>query len=100
MLPSNKSFIVSGLTFRSSIHFAFISVCGVRECSSFILLHGAVWVSVCWILSDNPAGLRWSYPPLSMERADLYQLQGDNLEGQGISGLIRVPWGPWATPDC
>ena len=35
---STRSFIVSGLTFRSLIHFEFIFVCGVRECSSFILL--------------------------------------------------------------
>ena len=39
---SSKSFIVSGLTFRSLIHFEFIFVCGVRECSSFILLHVTV----------------------------------------------------------
>ena len=32
------SFIVSGLTFRSLIHFEFIFVYGVRKCSSFILL--------------------------------------------------------------
>ena len=31
-------FIVSGLTFRSLIHFEFIFVYGVRKCSSFILL--------------------------------------------------------------
>ena len=35
---SSRSFIVSGLTFRSLIHFEFISVYGVRKCSSFILL--------------------------------------------------------------
>ena len=35
---SSRSFIVSGLTFRSLIHFEFIFVYGVRECSSFILL--------------------------------------------------------------
>ena len=35
---SSKSFIVSGLTFRSVIHFEFIFVYGVRKCSSFILL--------------------------------------------------------------
>ena len=33
-----RSFIVSGLTFRYLIHFEFIFVCGVRKCSSFILL--------------------------------------------------------------
>ena len=34
---SSKSFTVSGLTFRSLIHFEFILVYGVRKCSSFIL---------------------------------------------------------------
>ena len=36
---SSRSFTVSGLTFRSLIHFELIFVCGVRKCSSFILLH-------------------------------------------------------------
>ena len=44
MFPS-KSLIVSGLTFRSLIHFEFILVYGVRECSNFILLHVAVQFS-------------------------------------------------------
>ena len=35
---SSRSFIVSGLTFRSLIHFEFIFVYGVRKCSTFILL--------------------------------------------------------------
>ena len=35
---SSRSFIVSGLTFRSLIHFEFIFVYGVKRCSSFILL--------------------------------------------------------------
>ena len=35
---SPRSFIVSGLTLRSLIHFEFIFVYGVRKCSSFILL--------------------------------------------------------------
>ena len=34
----SRSCIVSGLTFRSLIHFEFIFVYGVRKCSSFILL--------------------------------------------------------------
>ena len=34
-----KSFIVSGLTFRSLIRFEFILVYGLRKCSNFILLH-------------------------------------------------------------
>ena len=36
---SSKNFIVSGVTFRSLIHFEVIFVYGVRKCSSFILLH-------------------------------------------------------------
>ena len=35
---SSRTFIVSGLTFRSLIHFEFIFVYGVRKCFSFILL--------------------------------------------------------------
>ena len=35
---SSRSFIVSGLTFRSLIHFECIFVYVVRKCSSFILL--------------------------------------------------------------
>ena len=42
---SSKSFIVSSLTFRSLIHFEFIFVYGVRECSNLILLHVAVQFS-------------------------------------------------------
>ena len=39
---SSKSFIISGLKFRSLIHFEFIFVYGVRKCSNFILLNVAV----------------------------------------------------------
>ena len=37
--------LVSGLTFRSLIHFEFIFVYGIRKCSNFILLHIAVQLS-------------------------------------------------------
>ena len=36
-LFSCKNFMLSGLTFRSLIHFEFIFVCGMRKCSNFIL---------------------------------------------------------------
>ena len=39
LMLSSKSFIVSGITFRSFIYFEFIFVYGVRKCSNFILLH-------------------------------------------------------------
>ena len=42
---SPKSFIVSGLTFRSLICFELIFVYGVQKCSNFILLHVAVQFS-------------------------------------------------------
>ena len=35
---SSRRFLVSGLTFRTLIHFQFIFVYSVRKCSSFILL--------------------------------------------------------------
>ena len=39
---SSKSFIVSGLTFRSLIYFEFIFVYGIRESSNSIFLHVTV----------------------------------------------------------
>ena len=41
-ISSSKSFIISGLRFRSLIHFELIFVYGVKECSNFIFLHVAV----------------------------------------------------------
>ena len=38
---TSKGSIVSGLTFRSFIHFELIYVYGNRECSNFVLLHVA-----------------------------------------------------------
>ena len=38
-LFSSRSFIVSGLMFKSLIHFEFIFMYGVRKCLNFILLH-------------------------------------------------------------
>ena len=42
---SSKSFIVSNSMFRSFIHFEFVFVWSVRECSNFIFLHVAVQFS-------------------------------------------------------
>ena len=36
--------MVTGLTFRSLIHFEFIFVYGVRKCSGFILLHAFLFI--------------------------------------------------------
>ena len=62
---SSKSFIVSGLTFRSLIHFEFIFVYGNWTCSSFILLHVAAQFSQHHLLKRLSI-LRFIFlPPLS-----------------------------------
>ena len=45
LMFSSKSFIVYGITFRSLIHFEFIFMYSVRECSNFIILYVAVQFS-------------------------------------------------------
>ena len=49
---SSKSCIMSVLMFRSLIHFEFIFVDGVRECSNFILLHVAVQFFQHYLLKE------------------------------------------------
>ena len=62
---SSRSFIVSGLTFKSLIHFEFIVVYGVRRYSSFILVHVAVQFSQHHLLK-RPSFLCCVFsPPLS-----------------------------------
>ena len=51
---SSKGFIISGLTFRSLIHFEFTFVYGVRKCSNFILLPVAVQFSQHHLLKRLP----------------------------------------------
>ena len=65
---SSKSFIVSGLTFRSLIHFEFIIVYGVRKCSNFILLHVAVQFSKHYLLKRLSLPHCIFLPPLSKLR--------------------------------
>ena len=62
---SSKSFIVSSLTFSSLIHFGFIFVYGVRDCSNFILLHEAVQFSQHYLLKSLPFLYCIFFPPLS-----------------------------------
>ena len=65
---SSKSFIVSGLTFRSLIHFEFIFVYGVRECSNFILSHVAVQFSQHHLMKRLSFHYCIFLPPLSKIR--------------------------------
>ena len=51
----SASFIVFSFTFRSLIHFEFIFVYDIRECSNFILLYVAVQFSQHHLLT------RWSF---------------------------------------
>ena len=67
MLPvlSSRSFIDSGLTVRSLIHFEFVFMYGVRKCSNFIIFHVAVQVSQHHLLK-RPHFLHCIFlPPLS-----------------------------------
>ena len=65
---SSRSFIVSGLTFRSLIHFEFIFVCGVRRCSSFFLLQVVDQFSQHHLLKRLSSFHCISVPPLSKTR--------------------------------
>ena len=67
---SSRSFIVSGLTFRSLIHFEFIFVYGVRKCSSLILLQVVDQFSQHHLLNNHRLSFCYciSLPPLSKIR--------------------------------
>ena len=62
---STKSFIVSGCTFRSLMHFEFIFVYAVKKCSNFILLHVAVQFSQHHLLKRLSLSHGIFLPPLS-----------------------------------
>ena len=73
------SFIVSGLIFRSLIHFEFIFVYGVRKCSSFILLQVVDQFSQHHLLKRSSFLHCIFLPPLS-------KIRGPQVRGF-ISGL-------------
>ena len=52
---SSKSFTVSGLTFRSLIHFVFIFVYGVRKCSASAKLLQSC-LTLCTPIDGSPSG--------------------------------------------
>src|SRR5574341_80028 len=65
---SSRSFVVSGLMFRSLIHFEFIFVYDVRKCSSFILLQVVDQISQHHLL-NRLSLIRFIFlPPLSKIR--------------------------------
>ena len=65
---SSKSFIVSGPTFRSLIHFEFIFLYGVKKCSNLILLHIATQFSQPHLLKRLSLPCCIVLPPLSKIR--------------------------------
>ena len=64
----SKSFIVTGLPFRSLIHFEIIFVYGVRKCSNFILLHVALQFSQHHLLKRLSLPYCIFLPPFSKRR--------------------------------
>ena len=86
---SSKSFTVSGLTFRSLIHFEFIFVYGIRKCSNFILLHVAVQFSQHHLLK------KLSFSLESSDRQLVTQLS----ETLGLANLERDPPGHLLAPQ-
>ena len=56
-LFSSRSFIVSGLTFRSLIHFEFIFVYGVRKCSAAAAAKSLqLCLTLCDPIDGSPPG--------------------------------------------
>ena len=84
---SSKSYIVSGPTFRSLIHFEFIFVYGVRKCSNFILLHAVVLFSQHHLLKKLSLPHSIFLPPLS-------KIRYPSVHGGSISGLSI--WFHWS----
>ena len=68
---SSKSFIVSGLTFRSLSHFEFIFLYGIQKCSNFIVLHVAEQFSQQHLLKRLSLPHCIFLPPLSKIRYPL-----------------------------
>ena len=79
---SSRSFIVSGLPFRPLIHFEFICVYGVRQCSSFILLQVVDQFSQHHLLK------RFSFSPLYLS---LTLLVGMQTSTATMENSVEVP---------
>ena len=88
---SSKSFIVSGLIFRSLIHFEFIFVNGVRKCSNFILLHVKVKVKllnhVQLFVTPRTIGYQ-ALPSMGFSRQEYWS--GVPLPSPGKTGQLHV----------
>ena len=86
---SSRSFIVSGLMFRSLIHFEFIFVCGVRKCSSFIFLQVVGQISQHHLLKTLSLIHCIFLPPLSKIRCPYVR---GFISGLSIESTLRMRW--------
>ena len=89
LLPlfSFRSFMVSGLIFRSLIHFEFIFVYDVRKYTSFILLHAAVQFPQHYLLETVFSSLCIMSPLLWINWSYKHRF----LSGHSSVLLISVP---------
>ena len=94
---SSRSFIVSGLTFRSLIHSVFIFVYGVRKCSSFIVLEVVDQFSQHHLLKRLSFLHCIFLPPLSLIGAWIYLWAFYFVPLIFISVFVPVPYCP---DDC
>ena len=96
---SSRSFIVSGLTFRSLIHVEFIFVYGIRKCSSFILLQVVDQFSQHHLLKRLSLIHCIFLPPLSQIRCPYVHgfISGLSIFLIYISVFVPVPY---CLDDC
>ena len=92
----SKSFLVSGLPFRSFIHFEFIFEYGVRECSDFFLLHVAVQFSHYHLLK----GLFSPLYILVFFVADSLTIRSDQISRSVVSDSLGPHESQHARPPC
>ena len=89
---SSRNSIVSGLTFRYLFHFVFISVYGVRKCSSFIRLQVVDQFSQHHLLKRLSFSHWISLPPLS-------KIRRPQVHGLEESTLSKWPYYPKQSTD-
>ena len=58
---SSKSFMISGFTYKSLSHFAFLFIYGVKKCSNLIVIHVAVQFSQNYLFKRLSFSIVYSY---------------------------------------
>ena len=96
----STSFIVSGLIFRSLIHFEFIFVYGVRKCSSFILLLVVDQFSQHHLLKRLSFLHCIFLTPLSKIRCPSDQIRSVQISRSVVSDSLRPHESQHVRPPC